>query len=120
MSCQFVKSKKRNYSGRLKGGKDGMTKQGSLQGGKQRHALLAQGGQVATNASKRLCASPSSEAARDLLLDFDHAQISFRLVVIKRDTQVFQKRQNGVLVFAQAIKQIACGALFDSSALARG
>src|SRR2546426_4288973 len=96
-----------------------MTKQGSLQGGKQRHALLTQGGQVATNARKGLCASEGSEAARDLLLDFDHAQIPFRLVVIKIHTQVFQEAQDGLLVFAQPIEQIAGGALFDSSAVAR-
>jgi hypothetical protein len=76
-----------------------MTKQSGLQGGKQRHVLLAQGGQVATNASKGLCASERAETARNLLLDLDHAQIPLGLIVVKRDTQVSQESPDGLLVF---------------------
>src|SRR5260370_40094817 len=58
-----------------------MTEQGGLQGGKQRQALLAQGGQVAANASKGLCACKGAAATGDLLLDLDHPKISLSLVV---------------------------------------
>ncbi len=58
-----------------------MTKQSGLQSRKQRQALLAQGGQVATNARKRLCSGEGAEAAGDLLLHFDHPKISLGQIV---------------------------------------
>ena len=58
-----------------------MAGESSLQSGKQRNALFAQGGQIATDTAKRVSASHRAETSGDLLLDFDHAQISLRLVV---------------------------------------
>src|SRR5579885_2671868 len=94
-----------------------MTKQSGLQSRKQRDALLAQGGQIATNARESMCPGQRAEAAGDLLLDFDHAQIALGQVVVKRHPQIFQKGQHGVLIGAQAIQQIAGRTLFDASAM---
>jgi hypothetical protein len=67
-----------------------LAKQSGLQGRKQRQSLFAQGGQVAPNASKSLCASPRAEATGDLLLNFHHPQISLGQIVVERHTQIFQ------------------------------
>ena len=52
-----------------------MTTQSRLQSWQQRKTLFAQGRHIATNTAKRLCSCQTPEAARDLLLHFDHAQI---------------------------------------------
>ena len=70
-----------------------MTAKSSLQGRKQRETLFAQGGQIAANATKCLSASKTAEAARDLLLHLDHAQIAFSEVVVKIHAQIFQKAE---------------------------
>ena len=70
-----------NCLGLLKRREKRLAKQSGLQGRKQRQALFAQGGQVAPNTRKGLCAPPRAEAARDLLLYFDHAQISLCQIV---------------------------------------
>ena len=88
-----------------------MTLQSSLQSRKQRQALLAQGGQVATNTSKGLRSSEGSEAAGNLLLDFDHAQIALGEIVVKIHAQIFQKAEDGWLVFVQAVEQISGGTM---------
>jgi hypothetical protein len=54
--------------GPLESGKERMTSKGSSQRGQQRQPLFAQGGQIATNASKGLCPSQAAEAAGDFLL----------------------------------------------------
>jgi len=61
----------------------------------------------------------TAEAAGNLLLHFDHAQIALGQIVVKIDAQVFQEAEEGVLVFAQPIKQIAGGTLFGSSTCSR-
>src|SRR5947209_15488932 len=91
-----------------------MTAKSSLQGRKQRETLFAQGGQIAANATKCLSASKTAEAARDLLLHLDHAQIAFSEVVVKIHAQIFQKAEDGFLVFVQAVEQISGGTLFAS------
>src|SRR5947209_4577101 len=91
-----------------------MTAKSSLQGRKQRETLFAQGGQIAANATKCLSASKAAEAARDLLLHLDHAQIAFSEVVVKIHAQIFQKAEDGFLVFVQAVEQISGGTLFAS------
>jgi hypothetical protein len=58
-----------------------MTAQRGLQRGKQIHALLAQRRQVAANATKGCRTRFAAEGAGDLLLDFDHAHITFRLII---------------------------------------
>ncbi len=58
-----------------------MTAQRGLQRGEQIHALLAQRRQVASDTTKGSRSRFAAEGARDLLLDFDHPHIPFRLVI---------------------------------------
>ncbi len=92
-----------------------MTNQSLFQGSEQRPALLAQGREIASDATKGSSAEPGAEAAGDLLLHFDHADIALGLTVVKRHRQVVQERQHGILVGGQAIEQIAGRRLFASS-----
>ena len=96
-----------------------MTSKSGLQSRQQRHALFAQRGQIAANARKGLRSRTAAEAAGDLLLHFDHAQIALGQIVIKIHAEVFQEEQDRLLVFTQPIQQIAGGTLFAASACAR-
>src|SRR5258708_24031343 len=49
---------------------------------------------LATNARERRGAAGCAEAARDLLLDFEHAQVAFGLVIVERDGQVVEKGEH--------------------------
>ena len=60
-----------------------MPQQSGLQSRKQMHTLLTQGRQVAADAAEDSGSCLTAEGARHLLLDFDHAYIPFRLVVVK-------------------------------------
>lgn len=92
-----------------------MTVQSALQSRQERKALFAQRGQIAPNAAKRLCASQTTETARDLLLHFDHAQIPFSEIVVKIHAQIFQKAEDGLLVDAQTVEQIAGSTLWTAA-----
>src|SRR6266849_9812334 len=96
-----------------------MTTKSGLQSRQQRHALFAQGGQIATNAAESLGTSNATEATGDLLLHFDHPKITLRQIVIKIHAKILQEGQDSLLVFAQAIKQIAGGTLFATPSLTR-
>ena len=91
-----------------------MTTESGLQSRQQRQALFAQRRQIAANATKGLSSSQTAEAPGDLLLDFDHAQISLGEIIVKIHTQILQEGENRLLVFAQPIKQIAGSTLFAS------
>jgi len=106
--------------GPLERGKDGMTSKGGLQRRQHRQTLFAECGQVATNASKGLSESLAAEAAGDFLLHLDHAKISLGQVIVKIYPQILQEGEDGLLLFAQAIEQIACVTLFASTPFARG
>ncbi len=56
-----------------------MTKKGELQSRQQIEALFAQRRQVATDTAKELSALGRPEAAGDLLLHFDHADVTLGL-----------------------------------------
>src|ERR1700676_339840 len=106
----------RNYPGRVgsrKRGKKRMTTQSRLQSRQKRKPLFAQGRQIATNTAKSLCACQTAEAARDLLLHFDHAQIPLGQIVVKIHPQIFQEAEDRFLMVTQTVEQIACGTLFD-------
>src|SRR5216683_8085519 len=92
-----------------------MTAKSALQSRQERESLFAQRGHIAPNAAKSLCASQTAETARDLLLDLDHAQISFGEIVVKIHAQIFQKAEDGFLVGTQAVEQISGGTLFASA-----
>src|SRR5436305_5860688 len=89
-----------------------MADQGLFQSGQHRHALLAQGRQIASDAAKDLCTSQRAEAAGNLLLHFDHPKIPLREAIVKRHSEVLQEAQHGVLVLGKAIEQIARCRLF--------
>ena len=84
-----------------------MTTKSGLQRRQHRPTLFAQGGQIATNARKSLSSSQAAEAAGDFLLHLDHAQISLGQIIVKIHAQILQEGENGFLLFAQAIEQIA-------------
>ncbi len=97
-----------------------MTTKGGLQRRQQRQTLFAECGQVATNASKGLSESLAAEAAGDFLLHLDHAKISLGQVIVKIYPQILQEGEDGFLLFAQAIEQIARVTLFASTPFPRG
>lgn len=63
-------------------------------------ALLAAGGEIAANAGKDLSPGQGAEATGDLLLDLDHADILFALVVGERDRGIDEEGEDRqVIVF---------------------
>lgn len=56
--------------------------------------LLACTRQIAPHTAEVACAILSSKAAGDLLLKFDHSQVTFRAVVIERHTEVCHEAQD--------------------------
>ena len=58
-----------------------MPQQSGLQSRKQRHPLLAQGRQVASDAAESRRPRQTAETARDFLLDFDHPNIALGQIV---------------------------------------
>src|SRR5262249_25493635 len=91
-----------------------MTTKSGLQRRQQRQTFFVQPGQIAANAGKGLGESLAPEATGDLLLHFDHAKIALSQIVIKIHPKILQESQDRLLMFAQAIKQIAGGTLFAS------
>ena len=56
-----------------------MTKKGVLQGGEHIETLFVQRGQVRAKTAKDLGSPRCTEAARDLLLHFEHAKVALGL-----------------------------------------
>ena len=92
-----------------------MTAQSGFQSREQGHALLAQCGQRAANATKGHHPSFRAKGARDLLLHFDHADISLRLIVVKGDREVGEEGQHRLLADLKPIQQIDSGMASDSA-----
>ena len=97
-----------------------MTSQALLESRQERKPLLAQRGQIAADAAKAGEPLIRAKAARDFLLDFEHAQIALGLIVVKVDPQIFQEAEDRLLVFAQPVEQVTCSTLFDAPFAARG
>src|SRR6266568_6446689 len=97
-----------------------MTTKGGLQRRQQRQTLFAQRRQITANASKGLSESLAPEAAGDFLLDLDHAKISLGQIIVKIHPKILQEGEDGLLLFAQAIQQIASVTLFASTPFPRG
>ena len=66
---------------------------------------------VAADTTKGGRAILTAEGARNLLLNFDHPEISFRLVVCKRHAQVMEKGEDLITVGVERFQQVACGRL---------
>jgi hypothetical protein len=96
-----------------------MTTQSDLQSWQERKILFTQARQITPNAAKGDCSCQATEAAGGLLLHFDHAQVALGQIVVKLYAQIFQKAEDGFLMLAQAIEQIASGTLFGASLRAR-
>ncbi len=92
-----------------------MTTQRGLQRGEQVQALLAQGRQVAADATKGSRSRFAAEGAGDLLLDFDHPHIPLRLVIVKRHDEAVQEDQHRLLVIDQPVQQVARRTLFSTA-----
>ncbi len=71
-----------------------MTNKSLLQRSKDRKPLLMQRGKIAANATEADETLWGAEAARDLLLYLDHAQIPLGLIVIKRHGEIEQEAQH--------------------------
>jgi len=97
-----------------------MTTQGGVQRRQQRQTLFAQRGHIATNASKGLSESLAAQAAGDFLLHLDHAKISLGQISVKIYPQILQEGEDGFLLFAQAIEQLARVTLCASTPFPRG
>ena len=75
-----------------------MTKKGLLQGGEEIEALFAQRRQISAKAAKDLGAPRRAEAARHLLLHFEHANVTLSLGIVERYAQILQEGQCRLLV----------------------
>ena len=72
-------------------------------------------GDVASNAAENGSPLLCTETSRDFLFDFDHSNITFGLVIVKRDAKVIHKGKHFAFVLAQPIQQIFGWGLFGSA-----
>jgi hypothetical protein len=79
------------------------------------NVLFSQRREIATNAAEHGNSWLGAEAAGDLLLHLDHAQVSFGLVVVKRHRKIMEEPKHLPLSLRETIQQIARRALFGSS-----
>jgi hypothetical protein len=84
-----------------------VTSEGDFKRVEDRAALLAPGGADRANATEGVRASIGTERARDLLLDLDHAQITFRLIVVEGHGEVVEEAQRLVLVGPEPVEEVA-------------
>ena len=94
-----------------------MADQGLFQSGQHSETLLAQRREIASDAAKGYRASRRAETAGDLLLDFDHPNITLGKAIVERHGEIVQEQQHRLLVLRQAIKQIASRRLFAPPSL---
>ena len=78
-------------------------------------ALLAHGGQVATDGGGMHGAIPTAKAARDFLLHFEHTQVAFGQVVVKGDVEIIEEGQNLGALLVKPLGQIAGFRLFGAA-----
>src|SRR5260221_11274723 len=95
-----------------------MAKQGLFQGSQHRETLLAQGGEIATDAAERHRAARRAETAGDLLLDLHHTDSALGQVIGERHGEMVQESQHRSLKGPEALEQMAGRRLFASAALA--
>ena len=66
------------------------------------------GGEERSDSGEGLCAVHGTEAARDFLFHFHHADIAFGEVVGERDGRVKQAAQNIVFKITQTDEEVVC------------
>ncbi len=93
-----------------------MTGEDALEGGKDGLALRLEGGEVAPQATEDNGAGRAAEAPGHLLLDRDHAQVAFGLVVVERHAPVSHEGQDRLLSAVQPIEEVAGRAVLGSPA----
>src|SRR6266446_6930548 len=81
-------------------------------------ALFLQSGKIAPQATKNGGPFRGTKTPRNLLSEFHHAKIIFRLIVIKRDYKIMHETQDLLLIQAQAMQEIANVPLRESTTLA--
>jgi hypothetical protein len=93
-----------------------VTGEGLSEGIKDGAALLAPGRTDRADAAEGVRASLAAERARHLLLDFDHAQVAFRLIVVEGYGEVVEEAQRLVLIGPKPIEKIAYWRLLPPAA----
>ena len=96
-----------------------MSGQSQFQSSQDMSTLLAECREIAANTEKCLGTGQTAEATRDLLLDFDHANIALCLRIVEWHRKTLQEAQYGLLMLAESVEQIACGTLFAPSSFER-
>ena len=76
--------------------------------------MFAGSRKIAADITKKLDTFEGTKTARDLLLDFHHAQIAFRQIVVEGNGEVMDEVQHGVAVTVKALEQFARGTLSDA------
>lgn len=94
-----------NYSD--EGGIERLTGEDRLERREERLALLAKRGQIASDARECCSAAGRTKAARDFLLDLEHAQVVLGLVVVEGDRQVVEEGQDLLLAEPELLEEIA-------------
>jgi hypothetical protein len=79
---------------------------GAGEGVKDGAALLAPGGADRADAAEGVRACITAERARHLLLDIDHAQIAYRLIVIEGHGDVIEEALRLVLVRPEPAEEV--------------
>ena len=79
--------------------------------------MLTGRGNIAANTAKSLRTLQRSEAAGHLLFDFDHPDIPFPLVVVKRHTKVVHERQHLPFEVVKPHRQVQRRRLFGATSL---
>ena len=75
-------------------------------------ALLAEGGEIAAQGTEGRRSGGTAESAGDLLLDFDHAQILFSLIIRERLGSVLDEAKDLVGAMQQHVQKILGRRLF--------
>jgi len=76
--------------------------------------VLAGSRKIAADSTEKLHTVEGAKTARHLLLDFHHAQIAFRQIIIERNGEVMDEVEYGVAVTVEALEQFASGTLSDA------
>lgn len=77
-----------------------------LQCGEGTYPLLHRRREIAPNAAEPGGSRRSPEAARHLLLDFQHPQVPFRQVVIERHPEIREEAPHGLAAVPQPLQQV--------------
>ena len=64
-------------------------------------------GELGADVQERGCSVLAAPAARDLLLQFDHSDVAFGLVIVERDPEIGGESQDIVLIDVEAPEQCA-------------